>query len=352
MSINETQHPVFEAVERGDLARVQRSIAEGADVDVRGRWNSTPLIMAAWDGHLDIVTYLTQQGADLDAQYDAGNSALIVAAWHGHLEVAQYLVGQGADIHVKNKGGHTALTWAAEHGHLEIVKLLVEHGADVNGAEALTAVCEWGQAVEVVKYLIGKGAELEARADRDGFTPLVAAAYRGNTDVVQALLAAGADPHVDHGAPLEWAALFDQVGAVECLLAAGAQADEKLGHDNTALVSAASHRPDERAKVVSALLEAGADVNGRGAEGVTPLHAAAQSGRLDIVELLLDRGADVAIEDDKTNTPVLTAAEAGHLKVVCLLVQRGADLDHRNRDGKSARSILAGMMESIQARSR
>lgn len=89
--------------------------------------------------------------------------------------------------------------------------------------------------------------------------------------MIQALLAAGADLHVNHGAPLEWAALFDQVGSVECLLAAGAEADEKLGHDNAALVSAASQRPDERAKVVVALLKAGAGLNGRGAAGVTPL---------------------------------------------------------------------------------
>jgi len=260
----------------------------------------------------------------------------------------------GADIHIANKGGCTALSWAAEHGHLEIVKFLVKHGADVNtlvlnGGTALTAACEWGGHIEVAKYLISKGADLEARADSDGFTPLVAASYQGHTDLVKFLIACGADIHVDHGAPLEWAALFDQFGTVNALLDAGANPDEKLGHDNTALISAASERPNERVAIIKALLDAGSDVNGRGVSGVTALHEAAASGRLDIVELLLESGADIALEDDDGNTPVLRASEAGHVKVVCFLAERGADLGCRNKQGETAREILSKMMLSLKS---
>jgi ankyrin repeat protein len=212
----------------------------------------------------------------------------------------------------------------------------------------LTAACEWGGHIEVAKYLINRGADLEGRADRDAFTPLVAAAYQGHTHLIKLLIACGADIHVDHGAPLEWAALFDQPGAVEALLDAGADPDEKSGHDNTALISAASEGPDRRVAVVKALLEAGADVNGRGMSGVTALHEAAASGRLGIVELLLKSGADVNAMDDSGNTPVLRAAEAGHLKVLCLLAERGADLDHSNAHGKTAREILGEMLLSLK----
>jgi ankyrin repeat protein len=227
----------------------------------------------------------------------------------------------------------------------------VEHDINtlvLSGGRALTAACEWGGHVEVAKYLISKGADLEGRADRDAFTPLVAAAYQGHTDLVKLLIACGADIHVDHGAPLEWAALFDQAGAVKALLDAGADPDEKLGHDNTALISAASKKSNQRAAIVKALLDAGADVNGRGMSGVTALHEAAKSGRLDVVKLLLDNGADVNGVDDSGNTPVLRAAEAGQLKVLCLLAERGADLDHRNAQGKTAREILSEMLLSLK----
>ena len=146
----------------------------------------------------------------------------------------------------------------------------------------------------------------------------------------------------------------DKDGAVICLspngeergplLDAGADPDEKLGHDNTALISAVSENPDERAGVVRSLLDAGADVNGRGISGVTALHTAAASGRLDIVELLLESGADIAAMDDNGNTPALTAAEAGQIKAVSFLAERGADLDHKNKQGSTAREVLGEMM--------
>ena len=195
---------------------------------------------------------------------------------------------------------------------------------------------------------IDRGAALEPRSSRDGLTPLTAAAYQGHADIVDMLLARGADLHVEHGAPLEWAALFDQDGTVRRLLAAGADPDEKLGHnDNTALISAASTRPGERERVVEQLLDAGADINARGPSGRSALHAAAESGRTDVVSLLLDRGADMEAATDDGVTPVIAAAQAGQLKVVSLLAERGADLDHANNAGQSARTIIREMAAAL-----
>ena len=161
----------------------------------------------------------------------------------------------------------------------------------------------------------------------------MAAACQGHTDPVKLLIACGADIHVNHGAPLEWASLFDQFGTVDALLDVGAEPDEKLGYDNTALISAASEKPDQRVGIVKALLDAGADVTGRGLSGVTALHKAATSGRLDVVVLLLKSGVDITVVDDSGNTPMLAAAEAGHVEVVCFLAERGADLGCRNKQG-------------------
>lgn len=52
--------------------------------------------------------------------------------------------------------------------------------------------------------------------------------------------------------------------------------------------------------------------------------------------------------DENGNTPVLAAAYAGHVKVVCCLVEWGADLDHRNAEGKTARTIMVEVMELLK----
>ena len=316
--MNETHHLIFEAAAGGDLSRIK---------------------------------YLVEQGADVDAQHDSGNTALIIAAWHGHREVVKYLVSKGANIHIKNKGGDDAVSWAAEHGHLAIVRFLVEHGADPNsknvkGGTPLTHACEFGAAVETVEYLLGRSVDLEPRAD-DGFTPLVAAAYQGHTDIIDVLIEAGANIHVDDDAPLEWAALFDQLGSVECLLAAGADPDSRLGRASTALIAAVTDARPNRDKIINALLDSGADVNRGRSDSATALHEAAETGQVDVIKLLVERGADVAVATDQGDTPVIVAARSGQLAALCCLAELGADLDHKNANGQTARRIVTAMMSSL-----
>ena len=54
------------------------------------------------------------------------------AAIHGDLEVVKYLVAKGADVNAMHRGGLTPLMTAATRGRLDVVKFLVDKGADVN----------------------------------------------------------------------------------------------------------------------------------------------------------------------------------------------------------------------------
>jgi len=85
MNVDKIQYPIFRAVKDGDLQQVKRYLAEGIDVDIRDKVNSTPLSWASSCGHLEMVKYLAEHGADINSQYDAGNTPLIVASWQGHL---------------------------------------------------------------------------------------------------------------------------------------------------------------------------------------------------------------------------------------------------------------------------
>jgi ankyrin repeat protein len=82
------------------------------------------------------------------------------------------------------------------------------------------------------------------------------------------------------------------------------------------------------------LIAHGADVMARNERGLTPLHAAAYSGKAELAGLLLDHGA--ALEDTVNvsgATPLMLAAEENRVAVVELLIARGADLNIPDRDG-------------------
>ena len=59
---------------------------------------STPLFIAALEGHLEVVRFLVESGANKDQGLtDDGRTALFIAAENGHLEVVRFLVESGAN---------------------------------------------------------------------------------------------------------------------------------------------------------------------------------------------------------------------------------------------------------------
>jgi RNA polymerase sigma factor (sigma-70 family) len=109
-------------------------------------------------------------------------------------------------------GGASALIRAAQAGDLRIVQLLVERGASVRdtcacaGAESPLWNATVTGAADVVDYLLAAGADANATAFA-GATPLHVAVQRGHHVLVPRLLAAGADParRDDHGrTPADW----------------------------------------------------------------------------------------------------------------------------------------------------
>lgn len=152
---------------------------------------------------------------------------------------------------------------------------------------------------------------------------------QGHDDVVDLLLAAGADPDkvlpTNGRTPLYVAAAEGHCKVVKLLLGAGADID-KATTDNgcTPLFIAAQEGHD---KVVAMLLAAGANKNQATTDdGCTPLFIAAQEGRDEVVAILLDAGADKdkPTTDDRC-TALFIASQLGHVNIVNLLLRVGAD---------------------------
>ena len=152
-----------------------------------------------------------------------------------------------------------------------------------------------------VKRMIERGFDAAA-AGEQGQTPLLLALREDSAEVVDALLALPQVP------------AFDTPNAV----------------GETPLMMAALRG---RRDWVLRLLELGAAVN---RSGWTPLHYAASGPEPAIVALLLDRGAAVDARAANGNTPLLMAARYGAIEGATLLLARGADPRLRNAAGLSA----------------
>ncbi|KAJ3093148.1 hypothetical protein HDU96_002510, partial [Phlyctochytrium bullatum] len=83
------------------------------------------------------------------------------------------------------------------------------------------------------------------------------------------------------------------------------------------------------------LVDRGADIEGRGFEGRTPLHEAALCGQLEVARFLIDKGAKIESRDENKCTPLNLAAFDGRLSVAQLLVENGADIDGRGSKGRT-----------------
>lgn len=155
----------------------------------------------------------------------------------------------------------------------------------------------------IVEVLLRAGASVDAR-DEHGSTPLHRAASRGNADAARALIAAGADVNAadffDAQTPLHRLAAHDRADElVEALVDAGANtsAHTKLLTD-TPMHIAAIHGNHG---VLRALVRAGANVDVRRRDGISPVFLAASKGKTIALELLIRSGADcVAASESET----------------------------------------------------
>ena len=119
------------------LLAIPYSAWERLDVTVcsAGPLGDAFLLDEARVGDLDQVTKLVAQGHNVNHEARDGETPLSAAARGKRLEVARFLLGKGADVnHRGSLGGDTPLMAAAKSGNVEMVKLLLEHGADLCAA--------------------------------------------------------------------------------------------------------------------------------------------------------------------------------------------------------------------------
>ena len=163
---------------------------------------TTPLMVAAEQGHLQVVEELVKAGADVRAGSSVNQSvgeqmAIHFAATKGRDDVVRFLLEQGVSVDQGTSKGLTPLMLAAGGGHASTVGLLLNNGAGVNRTEtyemtALHYAAKLGRP-GVIPALLNAGARVASPAQK-GVRPLDFAAFRGDVDIARLLVEAGADP--------------------------------------------------------------------------------------------------------------------------------------------------------------
>src|SRR5712691_12107475 len=160
------------AAANGDVAEIERLIAEGEKPNLQDSNSRTPLIVAAYRKHYDAVRALLRLGANPNARDLQRFDTLTIAAVQNDMEMLKIALEGGANPRaVAGNYDGTALISAAHLGHVDIVRALIEAKAPLDHVNAM------------------------------GWTALIIAVVLGNNskphiETVEALVKAGADADI------------------------------------------------------------------------------------------------------------------------------------------------------------
>lgn len=237
--------------------------------------------------------------------------------------------------------GQEKMLKAAEEGDLAQVQALVAagihpdfsrtvycHGEAIGGGDVHWSITQsplWeaaynGQA-EVMNWLLAHGVDKKDLA-------LDAAAKGGHWELVEALLAAGASREI----ALLRAVSARRTALVYSLLAQGVDVNTKGRYNYTPLLEAASSCYTE---IMQKLVAKGASPQARTSWSETMLHLAASGGCVDSLDFILAHGGALEAEDMRGERPLHAAAVDNRTEMVVELLKRGANPNAANKDGET-----------------
>ena len=189
------------AAQRGDVAAIERLIANNADVNARDAFGRTPLHIATFAKQRNAIRALIKAGANPGLLENDRYDAVTIASVADDEETLRVLLSLGASAKlITSRYDGTALIAAAHLGHEGVVRQLIAAGAPLDHVNNL----HWTAAIEAIvlgdggkrhqatlRALIDATANLQL-ADRQGNTPLALAKSRGYREMVAMLEQAGA----------------------------------------------------------------------------------------------------------------------------------------------------------------
>lgn len=284
----ENMKKLFAAIQKSDVEQVKQLLASGIDLEQKDGNGQTALTLASSIGNSEIINLLISAGAKVNVEPEP-------LVFNPRISSPKLPGGQNlGDLIAQATGEASEEVKNFYAGFMSVVDALSEDETD----EEMT---------EKEQLMVEEDDEEEDYEDEDEYqanTPLKAAVLKGDITTVRTLLQTGADPNpsVWYETPALVVAAHKGCGEiVQELIAAGAEVNR--GFDERPLHTAAE---EGHLEVVRLLLDE--------EDYWTALMAASEAGHLPIVQLLVERGADVNAWS-QGETPLMLAASGAHPEV-------------------------------------
>jgi ankyrin repeat protein len=330
--------PLMTASRTGKVEAVKALLAKGVNIEAKEARGQTAIVWAAAEGNVEAAEELIKAGANFKIRLNSGFTPYLIAVREGQLRMVRALLKAGVDVNETIasasggrfgggskavRAGESALHIAVGNAHYELASFLLDAGADPNaigpGYTALHIIPSVRKpgggdndpapdgsgtmtSLDLVKKLVAKGANIDARMTRKvnfgltalntaGATPFCLAARSADAELMRFLAALGADPKIPTAD-----------GATPLIVAAGLgtrSPGEDAGTDS------------EVVEAVAAAIDLGNDPNAVDKNGETPMHGAAYKNVGDAVRYLASHGAkpEVWNQPNKQGWTPLTIAQ-------------------------------------------
>lgn len=187
---------IVDAAEKRQKNIVEMLLSEGVNPDEQGKFETTPLHRAAFNGYDDIVSVLLSKGADPNMKDFGGAAPLHMAARKGNIDVVRKLIEAGADLELQDNEGFTALQRAISNNNTAVGVFLLEAGAspknvDSAGNTPLIEAVRIGNKT-LVEELILQGASKDNKNNL-GITASDYASKKGDDEIIELLSRTSSD---------------------------------------------------------------------------------------------------------------------------------------------------------------
>lgn len=356
--VNTTNNPLLVVK---DVATAKLLIQANGNLHARDEYGNTPLHMAILIGNKELIQLYLSFGAKIHVTTATGHTALHTQSssfldepWGSKL--TQELIQRGASVNCKDYQGRSPLHLAAINYSLEkeeTIRMLIKAGSslidlDIQGfnplhhfisqsrgcsemdetlaikfidilladEQSVNSVTAIGQTIlhlsisdlpfQILQYLVKKGCRLDIKDSRG-----------------QCLLHYIVDREEEITDVLKY------------LLNMGLKVDDCDDWGQTALHLAI----EKNKKLAVALIDFGADVNVKDANGRQPIHIAAEHGWDSILDFLIERGANINSADSYMSSPFHFAAWNNKSSIAYTLIKAGCDVETRDSCGETTKEV-------------